>query len=156
MKTTTTQQAGKRPVGRPRRKALDDLQKELGLTRRHVSTLLREAKAGTGGAGTSPIGKARLVKTLREIERLEIGIENERLEQRRLKGELLFLSEAVELVASAQQGLSNTLRGWPKTLAPRLVGQTTGQIERQLADAVAGILEGARVAVGKAKGGLKL
>ena len=99
-----------------------------------------------------PIAKARLVKTLREIERLEIGIENERLEQRRLKGELLYLSDAQALVLGNQQAIADALRGWPKTLAPRLVGQSGGAIERTLAEAVGNILGLCAEAIRKVEG----
>lgn len=146
MKTTP-----KRPVGRPRRADLDELEKELCVTRRRIRQMLSEAKEGATAPNTA-LGQARLTKTLLETERLQILLENERLEQRRLKGELLYRQEAVELVTAPQQAIATALRDFGKIMAPRLSGQPASAIERTLNEWVAGIFAAADSAILKLAG----
>ena len=145
----------KRPVGRPRRADLDDLEKELGLTRRRIRQVLSESKEGATAPDTA-LGQARLTKTLLEIERLQILLENEQLEQRRLKGELLFRQEAVELVTAPTQAIGMALRDFGKRMAVRLTGQPASAIERSLNEWAAGTMQAADSAILKVAGNQKL
>ncbi len=143
-----------RPRGRPRNQALDRLEHELSVSRRHARRLLREA--GHVGAPAapdkSPLAHARLDKLLKECSLLEIKIASARLEERRLAGELLFFDEARELVAAPLQAIKNMLVTMPKSLAPRLYGQPQKAIEQVLADFVDGICREAARAIEKVKG----
>jgi hypothetical protein len=145
----------KRPVGRPRRPDLDALEKELGLTRRRIRQMLSDSKEGATAPDTA-LGQARLTKTLLEIERLQILLENEQLEQRRLKGELLFRQEAVELVTAPTQAIATALRDFGKRMAVRLTGQTASAIERSLNEWAAGTMQAADSAILKVAGNQKL
>jgi hypothetical protein len=146
MSETTT----KRGRGRPRNAALDELQRELAITRRHAGTILKEQKnkhsttSENSEKSLSPLAEARLQKTLREISYLETRIRSAELEERALSRELLYSSEAVELVNAALQPIVNTLRTWPKALAPRLHGQPVKSIEKTLLDAANNLLANAR------------
>jgi hypothetical protein len=146
MSETTT----KRRRGRPRNAALDELQRELAITRRHAGTILKEQKnkhsttSENSEKSLSPLAEARLQKTLREISYLETRIRSAELEERALSRELLYSSEAVELVNAALQPIVNTLHTWPKALAPRLHGQPMGAIEKTLLDAANSLLANAR------------
>ena len=136
--------------GRPRNAALDELQRELAITRRHAGTILKEQKnkhsttSENSEKSLSPLAEARLQKTLREISYLETRIRSAELEERALSRELLYSSEAVELVNAALQPIVNTLHTWPKALAPRLHGQPMGAIEKTLLDAANSLLANAR------------
>jgi hypothetical protein len=136
--------------GRPRNAALDELQRELAITRRHAGTILKEQKnkrsttSENSEKSLSPLAEARLQKTLREISYLETRIRSAELEERALSRELLYSSEAVELFNAALQPIVNTLHTWPKALAPRLHGQPMGAIEKTLLDAANSLLANAR------------
>jgi hypothetical protein len=140
----------KRGRGRPRNPALDALERDLAVSRRHASTMLRELKQAGGGTSANseksmtPLAEARLEKTLKECRLLETKIRAAELEERALSRELLYSSEAVELVNAAIQPLVNTLRTWPKSLAPRLHGQPMKSIENAILDATNALLENAR------------
>jgi urease gamma subunit len=108
--------------------------------------MLSEATESATAPDTA-LGQARLKKTLLEIERLQILVENERLEQRRLKGELLFRQEAVALVTAPQQAIATVLRDLGKRMAVLLAGQPVGAIERTLNDWVADTMQTAESAV---------
>jgi hypothetical protein len=142
MSETTT----KRRRGRPRNAALDELQRELAITRRHAGTILKEQKNKHSTTSEnsekllSPLAEARLQKTLREISYLETRIRAAELEERALSRELLYSSEAVELLNAALAPIADGLRTWPKALAVRLHGQPVKAIEDTLAGAVNGIL----------------
>lgn len=146
MSETTT----KRRRGRPRNAALDELQRELAITRRHAGTILKEQKnkhsttSENSEKSLSPLAEARLQKTLREISYLETRIRSAELEERALSRELLYSSEAVELFNAALQPIVNTLHTWPKALAPRLHGQPMGAIEKTLLEAANSLLANAR------------
>ena len=139
MKNRTPKPQPKKPRGRPRNEALDALQKELAISRRHASTLLKE-QAGAAAVNSensmTPLASARLTKTLSEIRLLETKITTAVLEQRALDGELLYLDEAKELVLSATCAIANSLRGMPKTLSARLLNQPQRAIEKTLLDFV--------------------
>ena len=136
--------------GRPRNAALDELQRELVITRRHAATILKDQKnkqaptSENSEKSLSPLAEARLQKTLREISYLETRIRSAELEERALSRELLYSSEAVELFNAALQPIVNTLRTWPKALTPRLHGQPVKSIEKTLLDATNSLLENAR------------
>jgi hypothetical protein len=136
--------------GRPRNAALDELQRELAITRRHAGTILKEQKnkqsttSENSEKSLSPLAEARLQKTLREISYLETRIRSAELEERALSRELLYSSEAIELFNAALQPIVNTLHTWPKALAPRLHGQPMRAIEKTLLDAANSLLANAR------------
>jgi hypothetical protein len=117
--------------------------------------MLSEATESATAPDTA-LGQARLTKTLLEIERLQILVENERLEQRRLKGELLFRQEAVALVTAPQQAIATVLRDFGKRMAVRLAGQPAGAIERTLNNWAADTMQTAESAIVKVAGNLKL
>ena len=142
----------KRAVGRPRRADLDELEKELGVTRRRVRQILNTE----GGTASSGLGQARLSKILLEIERLQLLVENERLEQRHLKGELLYRSEAVELVTAPQQAIATALRDFGKAMAVQLVGQPASAIEKTLNAWAAGTMNKADRAIQAVEGNRRL
>jgi phage terminase Nu1 subunit (DNA packaging protein) len=148
----TTEHPPKRGRGRPRNQALDALQKELAISRRHAASMLREQKAAAAGIsdkGPSPLARARLDKTLSEIRFLEIKIRTAELEERAMSGELLYLDEAKELVVAATSAIANSLRGMPKTLSPRLFNQPQTAIEKTLLDFVDNTLAQCAAAVAK-------
>ena len=143
--------------GRPRNAALDELQRELVITRRHAATILKDQKnkhsttSENSEKSLSPLAEARLQKTLREISYLETRIRSAELEERALSRELLYSSEAVELLNAALQPIVNTLRTWPKALAPRLHGQPVKAIEKTLLDATNTLLANARTNIATMK-----
>ena len=140
----------KRGRGRPRNPALDALQAELAVSRRRASSVLKEVKTAKATTSEnslpalSPLAAARLEKLQKEIQFLETRIRSAELEERALSRELLYSSEAVELFNTALQPIVNTLRTWPKALAPRLHGQPLRSIEKTLLDATNALLENAR------------
>lgn len=148
----------KRGRGRPRNAALDALEKELAVSRRHASTMLREMKRAGAGASensekpVSPLAEARLEKVLKETELLEHKVRCADLERRALERELIYQSEAVELLTKALAPMADGLRTWPKGLSPRLVGQSMQSIEDTLAESVNRLLEVARRSIADFKG----
>ena len=142
--------APKKSRGRPRNPALDALQAELAVSRRRASSVLKEVKSSKATTSQnsipalSPLAAARLEKLQKEIQFLETRIRSAELEERALSRELLYSSEAVELFNTALQPIVNTLRTWPKALAPRLHGQPMKAIEKTLLDATNGLLTNAR------------
>jgi hypothetical protein len=145
--TTTAPKKGR---GRPRNAALDALQAELAVSRRRASSVLKEVKTAKASTSEnslpalSPLAAARLEKLQREIQFLETRIRSAELEERALSRELLYSSEAVELVNAALQPIVNTLRTWPKALAPRLHGQPVKSIEKTILDAANSLLANAQ------------
>jgi hypothetical protein len=137
----------KRGRGRPRNAALDALERELAVSRRHASTMLRDLKRA--GAETSdnsekpisPLAEARLEKVLKETELLEHKVRCADLERRALERELMYQSEAAELLVAALGPVSDGLRSLPKSLAPRIVGQSLQAIEDTLTEAVNRLLK---------------
>jgi len=154
----------KRGRGRPRNPALDALQNELAVSRRRAAAVLRDMKT-TPQAGSvnseksvSPLAQARLEKVLKECRFLEARIRVVELEQRQLENELLHLDDAIDLVRAAICPFADSLKRMPKFLAPRLVGQSLGQIEDTLVEEVNRLLKlgdhGLKTAI--AKGGRKI
>jgi hypothetical protein len=142
--------APKRGRGRPRNPALDSLEKELAVSRRRASTLLREMKktpAQTSGISEnsekpiSPLAQARLEKTLKEIRFLETRIRTCELEQRRVEGELLHADDAIDLIRAGLGPFAEGLKRLPKWIGPRLVGQALGEIEAHLTEEVNRLLK---------------
>ena len=137
----------KRGRGRPRNAALDALEKELAVSRRHASTMLRDLKQAGGGTSVnsekpvSPLAEARLEKVLKETELLEHKVRSADLERRALERELMYQSEASELLTAALGPVSDGLRSLPKSLAPRIVGQSLQAIEDALTEAVNRLLK---------------
>jgi len=159
MKNPTPKPTTKRTPGRPRNPELDKLQRELAISRRHASNLLKEqagAVAVNSEKGMTPLASARLTKTLSEIRLLEIKIRSAELEERALAGELLYLDEANELVLSVTGAIANSLRGMPKTLSARLLNQSTAAIERTLLEFSDSTLAQCATAVSKVAGDRKL
>ena len=154
MSATTT----KRGRGRPRNEALDALQAELAVSRRRASSVLREMKSTPASGsensapGLSPLATARLEKILKETRLLESKIRSAELEQRALEGELLYASEARELLNAVLGPLVDRLRTMPKTLSPRIVHQPQRAVEGVLTDFANDILESSRRAVTSFKG----
>ena len=152
--TTTAPKKGR---GRPRNAALDALQAELAVSRRRASSVLKEVKTAKATASEnslpalSPLAAARLEKLQKEIQFLETRIRSAELEERALSRELLYSSEAVELVNAALQPIVNTLRTWPKALAPRLHGQPVKSIEKTILDAANNLLANARTNIATMK-----
>jgi hypothetical protein len=152
--TTTAPKKGR---GRPRNPALDALQAELAVSRRRASSVLKEVKTAKASTSEnslpalSPLAAARLEKLQREIQFLETRIRSAELEERALSRELLYSSEAVELVNAALQPIVNTLRTWPKALAPRLHGQPVKSIEKTILDAANNLLANARTNIATMK-----
>ena len=137
---TMTKTTDKRGRGRPRNPALDSLEKELAVSRRRASTLLREMKSSPGAASDnseksiSPLAQARLEKILKECQLLEHKVRSADLERRALERELLYSSEAIELLNAALGPVADGLRRMPKFLSARLHGQSMGEIENTLTE----------------------
>lgn len=122
----------KRPPGRPRNAALDQLENELALTRRRCSSLLKEQ--GKAGSDTGTLAGARLRKIGLEIERLEIEVHNARLDQQVKEGQLIPLEEAKEVLCRPYRITKQMLDVMPKSLAPRCFNMPQKEIERTLAE----------------------
>jgi hypothetical protein len=140
----------KRGRGRPRNAALDALEKELAVSRRHASTMLREMKKAGGGTSensdnsekpVSPLAEARLEKVLKECRLLETKIRTADLEARTMARELLHQHEAAELIVAAIGPVADGLRSMPKALAPRLTGQPLQDVENTLTEAANRLLK---------------
>ena len=102
--------------------------------------------------GLSPLAAARLEKILKETRLLESKIRSAELEQRALEGELLYASEARELLNAVLGPLVDRLRTMPKTLSPRIVHQPQRAVESTLTDFANDMLEASRRAVTSFKG----
>jgi hypothetical protein len=89
--------------------------------RSRLSQLQKAAAAAP--VPTTPIAQARLEKLQKEIALLEHKVRSADLERRALEGELMYQSEAAELLVAGIAPVSDGLRSLPKALAPRLVGQ---------------------------------
>jgi hypothetical protein len=113
-------------------------------------------KAETLPAPATPIASARLEKLQLEIRRLEFECELSELESRRRKGELLYLSEAQELITGATQAIADRIREQHKRLAVRLVGASVKSIETTLLDDNDRTLALCAAAVGKVKSSRKI
>jgi hypothetical protein len=87
------------------------------------------------------LAEARLEKVLKETELLEHKVRSADLERRALERELMYQSEASELLTAALGPVSDGLRSLPKSLAPRIVGQSLQAIEDALTESVNRLLK---------------
>jgi hypothetical protein len=88
----------------------------------------------TTPAPTSTVAQARLTKLLKETERLQIEIENARLQQEVMKGKLVPIEEATEVYGRPHRAVQQELQTMPKTMAPKLYNQPQRAIEEALAE----------------------
>jgi hypothetical protein len=119
--------------GRPRNSKLDELEKELGVTRRRASTILKE-QGSENHEGLSPVAAARLRKIGLESQRLEAQIRALKIEAALLEKRLLTSDDACRLFGPAHEITKQRLSSMPKSLAPRLHGQPQKVVEQTLAD----------------------
>lgn len=91
-------------------------------------------QAATAPAPTTPIAAARLEKLHQEIALLQHKVRSADLERRALERELLYSSEAIELLNAALGPVADGLRRMPKFLSARLHGQSMGEIENTLTE----------------------
>lgn len=101
-------------------------------TRARLEELTKQA--ATAPAPATPIAAARLEKLHQEIALLTHKVRSADLERRALERELLYSSEAIELLNAALGPVADGLRRMPKFLSPRLHGQSMGEIENTLAE----------------------
>jgi hypothetical protein len=122
--------------GRPRNTKLDELEKELGVTRRRASTILREEVSDKSKSGDQmpPVAAARLRKIGLESQRLESQIRSLRIEAALLEKRLLTADDAIRLFSPSHEITKQRLSSCAKTLAPRLFNQPQKTIEQCLAD----------------------
>ncbi len=107
--------------------------------RTRLSQLQKAAAAAP--VPTTPIAAARLEKLHQEIALLQHKVRAADLERRALERELLYQSEAVELLTAALSPVADGLRVLPKGLAVRLTGQSLQAIEDTLTEAVNRLLK---------------
>lgn len=134
--TMTTSKKAPNRGGRPRNPDLDQLQDQLAVSRRRAAQLLKEQKSHPTGTPITPapLAEARLHKLSLEIERLQIEIENARLQQEVVRGNLVPIDEARELYGRPHRAAKQELQTMPKTLATRLYNQPQRAIEQTLAE----------------------
>lgn len=107
--------------------------------RRRLEQLTRQAAKTP--APSTPIAAARLEKLQREIQLLEHRVRSADLERRAFEHELMYQSEAAELLVAAIGPVADGLRSLPKALSPRLVGQPQREIENALTEAANRLLK---------------
>ena len=133
-----TTEPRKRGRGRPRNPALDELERELVVSRRRAASVLKEMKTKQATTSEnsekplSPLAAARLQKLEKEIVFLETRIRSAQLEQRELERELIHTDGAMQLINAGVGPIAAALRTLAKFMAPRLVGQPQVAIERIL------------------------
>ena len=133
-----TTEPSKRGRGRPRNQALDELERELVVSRRRAASVLKEMKTKQATTSEnsekplSPLAAARLQKLEKEIVFLETRIRSAQLEQRELERELIHTDGAKEMINASVGPIAAALRTLAKFMAPRLVGQPQVAIERIL------------------------
>jgi len=149
---TTSHQRGR---GRPRNDALDALQRDLAVSRRRASTLLREEGSEKTGDQMPPVAAARLRKIGLESQRLEAQIRALRIEAALLEKRLLTADDAIRLFSPAHEITKQRLSSCAKTLAPRLFNQPQKAIETALADWSDAVLNAALTASERAVETLK-
>ena len=150
MKNPTPKPTAKRTPGRPRNPALDTLQRELAISRRHAASLLKEQRTVTSAIsdkGVTPLAQARLDKTLQEIRLLESKVRTAELEERQLAGELLNVGDAIVLYCTPLQTIRDQLGSLSKRFAVRLHGQSVRAIENALSDEADRIIALARASL---------
>jgi septal ring factor EnvC (AmiA/AmiB activator) len=106
---------------------------------RRLEKLTRQAAAKP--PPSTPIAAARLEKLHQEIALLQHKVRAADLERRALEKELMYQSEAAELLVAALSPVADALRVLPKGLAPRLTGQSLQAIEDTLTESVNRILK---------------
>ena len=143
----------KRGRGRPRNAKLDELERELGLTRRRASTILKEQ--GSENPSLTPIAEARLRKLNLEAERITAQVRAAKIEAALLERKLLTADDAWKLFSPPHEIIRQHLSSCAKTLAPRLFNQSQKAIEETLADWSDGVLAAALSASNRAAEKLK-
>ena len=141
--------------GRPRNDALDALQRDLAVSRRRASTLLREQGSEKSG-DLAPVASARLHKLQLESERLTQQIRSLKIEAAMVERRLLTSDDACRLFGPAHEITKQRLSSMPKTLAPRLFNQPQKTIETTLADWSDSVLSACLAASERACSSLKL
>lgn len=101
-------------------------------TRARLEELTKQAASAP--APTTPIAAARLEKLHQEIALLQHKVRSADLERRALERELLYSSEAIELLNAALGPVADGLRRMPKFLSARLHGQSMNEIENALTE----------------------
>lgn len=139
--------------GRPRNPKLDELEKELGLTRRRASTILKEQ--GSDNPALSPIAEARLRKLNLEAERITAQVRSAKIEAALLERRLLTAEDACHLFSAPHEIIKSQLSSCAKTLAPRLFNQPQKVIETTIADWSNSVLAAALAASNRAAETLK-
>jgi hypothetical protein len=119
--------------GRPRNNKLDELERELGVTRRRASTILME-QGSENHEGLSPVAAARLRKLNLEAERITAQVRAAKIEAAMLERRLLTSDDACRLFGPSHEIVKARLSSCAKTLAPRLFNQPQKAIEQTLAD----------------------
>ena len=141
--------------GRPRNAKLDELEKELGVTRRRASTILKE-QGSENHEGLSPVAAARLRKLNLEAERITAQVRAAKIEAALLERRLLTSDDACRLFGPSHEITKQRLSSMPKTLAPRLFNQPQKTIETTLADWSDSVLSACLAASERACSSLKL
>jgi hypothetical protein len=119
--------------GRPRNTKLDELERELGVTRRRASTILKE-QGSENHEGLSPVAAARLRKLNLEAERITAQVRAAKIEAALLERRLLTSDDACRLFGPSHEIVKQRLSSCAKSLAPRLFNQPQKAIETALAD----------------------
>ena len=114
----------KRKVGRPRNAAVDELASELGVTTRRVRQMQQSGElpgsiAGRATATGATIASVRLRRALAEAERSEIALQSERLEARRVAGDLMRTDDAIRFILTSLEAVSQGLKNAPHRYGQR-------------------------------------
>jgi len=133
--------------GRPRNNKLDELERELGVTRRRASTILKEQVSENPSADLSPIAEARLRKLNLEADRLTAQIRAAKIEAALLEKTLITANDANRIFSPPHLIVKQMLSTAPKTLSSRLFNQSQKAIEQTLADYCNSVLSAALAAV---------
>ena len=131
--------------GRPRNPRLDAIEKEMAVTRRRASTILKEC--GSENKGLSPVAEARLRKLNLEASRLESQIRTLKIEAAILDRTLLTSEDAIAIFSPPHLIVREMLSIAPKTLAPRLYGLPQKAIEESLVEWTNSVLGACHAAV---------
>jgi hypothetical protein len=142
--------------GRPRNVKLDELERELGVTRRRASTILKEQGSENPLTALSPIAEARLRKLNLEADRLTAQIRAAKIEAALLEKTLITADDACRLFGPAHEIVKQMLTTAPKALAPRLFNQSQKAVEQALADWSNSVLAAALSASDRACAELKI
>lgn len=118
----------KRKPGRPRNASVDAIAAKLNVTPRRVRQLIASGeidgsnagKAEAPGALAPTVASVRLRRAIAEAERAEIALSNERLESRRVAGELMYADDAIRFILSSLEAVSAGLKNAPDRYAARV------------------------------------